>query len=446
MISRKEFKEKFQLDQQPVSEKNRKSIDAAFKPHTERFSLAWLLAEITFVHAPLALVCLPFFVGGCAWWGRPCVMCTWSEYRFMARNVWSRPGLAARVRAIYLLTLAKHGLHSIARSVAWFVDELLYGRRLAAVQIKNPVFVVSAARSGSTKFAQLLECDERFLAPSMIQSYYPFLWLWTLASWLAKRGLAPSPERVQSMILKTMPPEYIRRHELAVFHADTLEVPGLLVPRGFFAMTFLLGADVWQRANPMAHWRDHPVLNSDLVRYIDRLGRKTLIQAPAVASTLYMKGHFLSVAEELAKRYPGARFASLRRNPSQRLTSMANHVLANTLLNPYIAVSPSDADLRALGEGCARVELGYDLEELRFFGDGTRPRRCLQDFTQFVHEPRAVVAGFYEQCMAEPAPPPEVLAALARRAEGHRQRGKKAYAINLTLPELGVAGDKLPKY
>ena len=66
------------------------------------------------------------------------------------------PGLSVTARSLLLLSVVKRWLLVPVWGLAWYLDELWFGRALAQVAIVAPLFELSAARSGSTQLARYL--------------------------------------------------------------------------------------------------------------------------------------------------------------------------------------------------------------------------------------------------------------------------------------------------
>jgi hypothetical protein len=286
------------------------------------------------------------------------------------------PGLSIRARTIVLLALARRLLLSPMWAMAWWADELLWGRRLDAVVVERPVFEVSAARSGSTQLARHLETHRRLSAPGALQSALPFLWAWRLAS-LAP-GLAPA---VRWLVERTLPDAFLDRHELEPFRVDTLEV--MFYGWHLGDLVAQLGPDPFVRelSNAELTAENADLWLLDFVAYADRLGRKVLLRS---GGRLLLKGHFLPACDALAARHPDATFVTMLRDPADRVRSTIN----------FHHEQPGEPGLQRIPwpwviERALRIELPYDDAERAFYGAG--PNRIVVRFDDFVLDPQAVV-------------------------------------------------------
>jgi len=77
---------------------------------------------------------------------------------------------------------------TLMNSVLWFVQHLVYGRRLARTRIEHaPIFILGHWRSGTTLLHELLVSDPRHTFPTSFQCFSPNHFL--ISSWLFRRCL-----------------------------------------------------------------------------------------------------------------------------------------------------------------------------------------------------------------------------------------------------------------
>lgn len=131
-----------------------------------------------------------------------CAVAIWTD--------WSPDGPTLAMRISLFLVFLRHAMTDGFAGFAWLLDELLWGRELANQPIIEPVFEISAARSGSTQLARYIEDDPQICAPNGIEIAAPFLWFWRLL---------PSLERIfpkdwrDRLANEKLPPELHERHE-----------------------------------------------------------------------------------------------------------------------------------------------------------------------------------------------------------------------------------------
>lgn len=336
------------------------------------------------------------------------------------------PGLDAIDRWRLLLDLGLTFALAPVQGLAWMLDEVLYGRELAANPVEAPLFEVSAWRSGSTRLAHVLHDDPGLAAPNMPQMVLPYLWLWRLAR-LLLRGRV-DPEFVVSKMRSTLPKGFVERHEVDPWRTDTYDVlfyRHQLVPYAMALGPTVGLAEFSHRGvtpSTRAMWEE------DFVRMLDGLGRRTLAFAgPAPDGRprrFFLKGHFLAAAPALAARWPAAVFLTVIRSPAARLRSTLN----------YLRFGP---DFFGLGPmpwawiaATAPAEVAYCRAEMAWFTREDGVRRCVLRFDEFVKDLPGALGRVYRAIGAD-GPPPGVRTV---HVEGHRG----PYSVDHTLADLGI--------
>ncbi len=338
------------------------------------------------------------------------------------------PGLPAGVRAWILVSVLKRAFTAPVFGLAWQLDELLYGRALDDTPVVAPLFEVSAARSGSTQLARYLEEDPRLVAPSFLQTSFPYLWLWRLAP--ATVGRFVTAEQVRDAITSRLPPEFLQRHEGDPFRTDTFEASLFMMHLNHLAPS--LGPDVMIEDFSFAVIAPHnrALWERTFVDLLDRVGRKALRfagpQPDGSHRRLFVKGHFLGACDALAARFPDARFLAMARDPVARLQSAVNYIRAN----------PIETSLGAppwgwLGAALAENEASYCEVEQAWFTRPDGPRRCVVRFADYVRDLEGTMRAVYRACFDEDAPPPTV-------PKTHPPRERTNYLLNRPLNLLGV--------
>ena len=78
---------------------------------------------------------------------------------------------------IFLLTVDTL-IKAPIQGVCWYLDELLYSS-YHKVNIKDPVFMITAPRTGSTQLCDYLQDDNKnFIAPTTAEMIFPYVWAW----------------------------------------------------------------------------------------------------------------------------------------------------------------------------------------------------------------------------------------------------------------------------
>ena len=136
-----------------------------------------LLAIITAPLWPL------YWLGALIWGSPPNVPKLWQVRRYL-RLTWTirppSPGLSFGRRCFLTIAILNKVALAPVFGIAWFLDELFFGRVLGSTTIVAPLIEISAARSGSTQFARYLEDDQRLATPNLLQIFFPYIWLWKL--------------------------------------------------------------------------------------------------------------------------------------------------------------------------------------------------------------------------------------------------------------------------
>ncbi len=317
--------------------------------------------------------------------------------------------------------------------LAWLLDELLYGRTLNKTEIVAPLFVISGGRSGSTQMARYLEMDPSVTAPNLLQSMFPYLWLWRLAPRTIGRIL--TPEKVRARIEAMMPPELRERHELDPFKADTFD--GAMFSAHLNHLALYLGPVASAEEFNFATFAppDQSRLERDFVQLVDRIGRKQRLFIGDVGAKephrLFIKGHFLFAAEALERHYPDATFLTLLRDPASRLQSGIN----------YLWVNPSDPAMGPppwvwLSQSLRQTESDYCRVEQAWFSQETGARRCVVRFADFVADLEGTMQYVYRICFDQAQLPLHV-------PRTHSPRNRKDYTVNRSLAELGIDAEQV---
>lgn len=380
----------------------------------------------------LTLGLWPLFGLGVLIWGRPPNVPRAAQVaRYLRLIVTVRPpppGLSVLVRLRLVLAVLRKVAVAPVWGLAWFLDELLYGRALNRTPLVAPLIEISAARSGSTQLARYLEQDPHLAAPSFLQSAFPYLWLWRMAPHTLGRFI--DREMVRRKLETSVPPEFLERHEGDPFLTDTFDVALYIAHLNHLAI--LLGPDVladdFGFAGPALH--NQRLWEHDFVNLVDRIGRKTLLYAgPAPDGgrrRFFVKGHFLRAAEALARRFPDARFLTMIREPGPRLQSGVNFLRAN----------PVDATIGQvpwvwLAEGLVRSEIAYCEQEQEWFTRDDGRRRCVLRFSEYVGDLEGSMRKVYRECLdAEELP--------AHVPRQHPPRKRTQYLLDRSLAQVGV--------
>ncbi len=393
--------------------------------------LVWRSITISLLFA-LTAGLWPIYLVMALIWGLPPNVPRLSQINRYLRLTWterpSDPGLSLLARAWITLSILRKIAVVPLWGTAWLLDEALYGRALRATPVVAPLIEISAARSGSTQLARYLEDDPHLAAPSMLQSVFPYLWLWKLAPHTLGRFI--TPDHVRHKMEEVMPREFLQRHEGDPFRTDTFDAALYISHMNF--MSLLLGPEVIADDFAMGVIAPH---NRDLwerhfVDLLDGIGRKTLLHAgPAPDGKprrFFVKGHFLAAADALERRYPDARFLTMIREPAPRFQSGVNFLRANPR-DPVLGNTP----WVWLGAGLVRTEVAYCVAEQDWFTRTGGARRTVLRFTEYVRNLEEAMGKVYRECLDTPELPSHV-------PRQHPPRERTNYLLNRSLASVGV--------
>lgn len=393
---------------------------------------------ILLIIAVIVVILTPiYWIGRLAWYRPPNVLHASQVIRYLGL-VWTiqppAPGITFFARCWLTLSILQKALSSVILGLAWFLDELFYGKQLNEITITAPLFVISGGRSGSTQITRYLEDDPNLVVPNILQCMFPYLWLWKLIP--STLGKVLTQEKVREKIRQTMPPELWERHEADPFQADTFD--GSFYSAHLHRLAPFLGPDVMITDFNFARIAPHDerIKKDDFVAFVDRIGRKTLLKANLednVSNRFFIKGHFLYAANALAEYYPDATFLTVIRDPANRLQSAVN----------YLRVNPVDPALGPipwvwLSSALEKTEIEYCQLEQAWYTQPSDVRRCVVRFTEFVQDLPATMRHVYRDCFGNDELP-------TRIPLTHPPRERKNYSVNRSLKDLGIDEDGLRK-
>jgi hypothetical protein len=374
----------------------------------------------------------PLYWLGAFVWGRPPnIPKLWQVRRYL-HLTWTiqppAPGLPLGKRCLLTIAILRKIALAPILGMAWFLDELLFGRVLDSTPVMAPLIEISAGRSGSTQLARYLEDDPRLVAPSLLQSLFPYLWLWKLVHYTI--GRVVSPDAFRRWLERQLPQELLERHEGDPFRTDTFDA--VLYSTHLNSLSFFLGPDAAAEDFGFAKIAPHnrSLWNVEFVQLFDRIARKTLANTRNGTDEgqrrFFVKGHFLCAADALERKYPDASFICMIREPAARLQSAIN----------YIRVNPHDSALGPppwgwLADTLARTETDYCEVEQTWFSRKDGAKRYVIRFADFVADLQAAMLGVYGFCFGDTELPPHV-------PHEHPPRERKNYRINRSLADLGV--------
>lgn len=332
--------------------------------------------------------------------------------------------LSMRIRLLLSMLLFLSACPLLA--FAWYLDDVFF-RGYRRVSISNPLFLITASRSGSTQLSQYLEDNPQVVSHPFLLQAFPYIWLWTLVPKLVGRWF--SEEKVYKMLTDVMRPEYLERKEMHPFRPETYEV--IFSTSQLVNHSMAMGPEMfaegygWGRPKPenIHFWQE------DLVDNIDAVGKKLLYFAgpnpDGTPKTLLIKGHFLGSASILEEKYPDAHFLTILRHPSQRIRSIIN----------FLRVAPE-----VCGNGAIpwdwlvyhgqTVEVDYCLYEKEWYQ--ARPdKTTVIRFRDYASDIENTMKTIYKRCLPHVDPDGFV-------HQTHVKRKRTGYSIDRSYAQLSI--------
>jgi len=411
-------------------------------------------------------VTLPLYCTGVLVYGRPPIVRTMGFYiealkRALTRN-WGIKNdkplpISARVKLVLYISCG------IVRAPVvgniWFIDEFFYGKNYRKVKVERPTFLISGARSGSTQIGHYIEEDsENFIAPMGIELMFPYMWVWRAFIFLGLHKIL-TKERVMTNLKKNINPEVLKRHNLDFFKTDTWEIIFL---SSYCLMQFNHNLDLETALDYHNHrtltplnyqlWMDFVELNHLVLQKMIYLrGGDAKGRTDRQKRIPFVKGHFLNVGPELAKRYPKAKFMTSVRNPEDRFRSIANFLYCTTsALCKMEQVSMSPHFVEQVAQYAFIGESEYNDIELEFFKHlGPNGNTLAFSFQKYKKDLVGTMEQVYKHCGFSNGIPEKARnnlnAALESTHTKKRQARQQSYAeeFNQTLAQMGLNKDKI---
>ena len=189
-----------------------------------------------------------------------------------------------------------------SNSVMYRLQQVIYGRRIAATEIKDPpIFIIGHWRSGTTYLHELMACDDRLAYPSTYECFVPHHFLVT--GWYLPKMiwfLLPSKRPMDNMSAGFDRPQ-----------EDEFAMCAMNAPTPYFRMAFPNNPPPYHELLEMAD-----VDERDLNKFRASLEYFTKALTLSRNKRLMMKSPpHTGRIELLADMFPGARFIHITRNP-----------------------------------------------------------------------------------------------------------------------------------
>ena len=407
----------------------------------------------TLLFLPLSLAFLPLYIIGLIIWGRPPTVSPWSRfYRyFTATMTEGKPeeGIPFTNRILIFIIVFDYLVKSPIKGVSWFLDEIFYPS-YHKCEIKNPLFLLSGMRSGSTQMADYLEDDEEnFIAPMMVEAMFPYIWAWKLIAPILKMiGLKKHFEVPPSFIGEEMK----KRHNINLFKSETWEMP--LGSGHMIILTLNLGTSFAKWGFPQTVLNNQPVdreFCKIFVELSDCIMKKVMYHRGLPKQRMFIKTHLLIVARELEQQYDGAKFFTVVRDPIGRLGSAINFVKvvsADGPLKKQFGLFP--ITWKVVRDFMVESQIHYCKEEMIFYNqseENTKNKLAIS-FNIYVKNLAGTLQRVYSFLNIPVSAELLSKAAALQKSSHDRTKRKTTYdpKYNRSLSSLGVDEEKLKEY
>ncbi len=261
----------------------------------------------------------------------------WCVFRATYKDKWIPKRAKLRLITYLLWDLVLSPLHC----TLWLLDEMIFMNKLNQVRLKDPVFIISQPRSGSTFLHRLLADDKDvFFAVTYLEWRWPYICVWylldrlRLRDWINSWSYWPNKD-----LASKMHPHLYGDHE----------EHGIFLEEKFYHHYFVF------RRFPFTPLLDK-ISNFDTLNSKDRK-RLLYVFERVVKKVAYYRGEDriwltkenegVSFYHALFKSFPYAKLLFLVRNPKDMLTSYVTLSRASTWTKTGIDVTSSQVWYRA---------------------------------------------------------------------------------------------------
>ena len=423
--------------------------DAPLKPSILSATKSILLQCVsTLLFLPLSLAFLPLYIIGLIIWGRPPTVSPWSRFYRYFTATWTEgkpeEGIPFTNRILIFIIVFDYLVKSPIKGVGWFLDEILYPS-YHKCEIKDPLFFISGARSGTTQMAEYLQDDEEnFIAPMMVEGMFPYIWAWKLiAPVLKMMGL-----RKYFEIHPVFRGEIKKRHK-SFFKTETWDVA--LGLGHMIVLSFNLGASFFKWGLPNAALKEQSVdreFCKIFVELNDCIMKKVMYHRGLPKQRMFIKTHLLIVAKELEQRYDGAKFLTMVWEPTGRFCSGMNFlkvVSAEGSLKRQFGLFP--ATWRVVRDFIIESQIHYCEEEMIFYDQSAKNKLAIS-FNTYVKNLAGTLQRVYSFLNISMSAKLLSKAAALQKSSHDRTKRRTTYdpKYNRSLSSLGIDEEKLKEY
>ncbi|MEH6405543.1 MAG: sulfotransferase [Sneathiella sp.] len=241
----------------------------------------------------------------------------WPSFFVALREVIICPQVTIPQRASMLMYLVKDVLILPVFALFWLADEVFYSN-YKSVEIKNPVFIMSQPRSGTTFLLRSLSQDkDTFLSLKHLEWRYPFISFWKLIdflglrNWLENRSYWPNTKLGKKC-------DKIHYHVLG-----SVEEFGIFLEERFYLHYFLFRRfpflAVLDKATNYGQFSDKE--KRKIAKTFTKAIKKAFYYRGTSEIFLTKENEAVDFYEILLEEFPDARFLFIVREPSKVLDS-----------------------------------------------------------------------------------------------------------------------------
>jgi len=426
--------------------------DLPLSPTIFRASKTILFQFITtLLWIPVSLVCVPLYLPGLIIWGRPPTIPSWSRFYRYFTATWmeGKPedNIPFTNRVLVFLIILDNMIKSPVNGVCWFLDELFY-HSYHNTDIKNPVFLLSAYRTGSTQMGDYLTDDkENFITPMVIEGMFPYIWVWRLVFPVMK--ILGLDRCIETRLSSTYGEEFRKRHNFYLFKSDSWELA--LWSRLMANLSSYLGTSFFKWGFVSCSLRNDKEFPKCFVNFTDLVMKKLTYHRGSPKQRMLIKGHFLFAAKTLEQHYQGVKFITMVRDPVERIRSGINFckvVRADGPSHRVLGLFP--ITWRIARDWVVETQISYGEEEMLFHNqseENTRNKLAIS-FTSYVDNLTGTLQHIYS-FLNIPLPVEMLSKATTLQSSSHNRSARKSTydpKYNRSLSSVGVDEDKLRQH
>ena len=403
----------------------------------------------TLLWVPLSIPCLPFFLVGWCVWGLPPTIPVWSRiFRFFTAVFTegkSEDNIPLTNRAIVFVSVLNIVVKIPVNGVFWFLDELLYPH-YHKVDIKEPVFFLTAPRSGSTQLCQYLEDDEEnFIIPKVAEAMMPYVWYWKL---FVPALTKFRTKKQHSEVTSAFGAEARKRTTVNFSKAGIWDALVGMWHINIFSWYFGASFMKWSYSYAKLEESMDEKFYGSLLLFTNHVMKKVIYLRGKPKQHMSLKVHFLRASEALKQQYPKAKFFTVVRHPLDRFQSFVNFIKVLCVDGPHGKVwglfPPS---WKVIRDYVISTQIPYCKQEMSFYKDDQENKLAIP-FTMYVNNLSATLRHIYSFCNI-PIPDHVLSKAIKLQNTSHdltKLRASYDPYLNRSLTSLGVDEDKVKEH